>query len=415
MKLSIITPTHSVTPHLKTLYESILKQTHQDWEWILWLNNGVSRGEVSWAKDPRVRVFVDKTSNKKIGYHKHKAFMLGEGEVLVEADHDDILMPQCLSRLAEEFQDEEIGFVGSDNAKLHYADKFVPYNAAYGWKHNKIIIDGKELWVPQTFEPSSHSLCLIWFAPDHVRAWRTSIYKELGGHNPEMSVLDDQDLMIRTYLRTKFKQLNEVLYIYRITGNNTWLERGKQIQKETVTLCNVWSRKLAERDADLNGKLKVDIGGGMNPRKGYLTIDQEDGEITCDLNNGIPLEDNSVGVLNASHVLEHLKDPIHCMREIHRVLHHGGWAFIEVPSTDGRGAWQDPTHFSFWNQNSFWYYTQKQQADFIRNSDIRFMVNRLETHYPSDWWKENHIPVVTANLIALKEEGRPPFPGQILI
>ena len=77
MKLSVITPTHKVTPHLKTIYESILKQTHQDWEWILWLNNGVSRGEVSWAKDPRVRVFVDNTNNKKVGYHKNKAFMLG--------------------------------------------------------------------------------------------------------------------------------------------------------------------------------------------------------------------------------------------------------------------------------------------------------------------------------------------------
>jgi O-antigen biosynthesis protein len=413
MKLSIITPTHKVTPHLKTLYESILKQTHQDWEWILWLNNGVSRGEVSWAKDPRVRVFVDNTNNKKVGYHKNKAFMLGEGEVLVEADHDDILMPQCLTRLAEEFQDEEIGFVSSDNAKLHYADKFNPYNAAYGWEHTKITIDGKELWVPKTFQPTSHSLCLIWFAPDHVRSWRTSIYKELGGHNPDMAVLDDQELMIRTYLRTKFKHLDEVLYIYRITGNNTWLERNKDIQKETVNLCNVWSRKLAERDAQLNGKLLVDIGGGMYPRKGYLTIDQEGADITCDLNNGIPLDDNSVGVLNASHVLEHLQDPVRSMREIHRVLHHGGWAFIDVPSTDGRGAWQDPTHVSYWNQNSFWYYTQKQQADFIRNSDIRFMVNRLETHYPSDWWKENHIPVVTANLIALKEGAR--FPGQILI
>jgi len=32
------------------------------------------------------------------------------------------------------------------------------------------------------------------------------------------------------------------------------------------------------------------------------------------------------------------------MKEIYRVLCDGGWAMIEVPSTDGRGAWQDPTH-----------------------------------------------------------------------
>ncbi len=30
---------------------------------------------------------------------------------------------------------------------------------------------------------------------------------------------------------------------------------------------------------------------------------------------------------------------------------------ILVPSTDGRGAFQDPTHVSFWNINSFMYYS----------------------------------------------------------
>ena len=97
-----------------------------------------------------------------------------------------------------------------------------------------------------------------------------------------------------------------------------------------------------------------------------MTIDQEGADITCDLNDGIPLPDNSVGVINASHVIEHLRDPIKTMREIHRVLAHGGWAFIEVPSTDGRGAWQDPTHVSFWNEHSFWYYTNKSKAEFIQ-------------------------------------------------
>jgi O-antigen biosynthesis protein len=155
------------------------------------------------------------------------------------------------------------------------------------------------------------------------------------------------------------------------------------------------------------------LGGGLNSRPGYVTIDQEGGDITADLNDGIPLEDNSVGVMNASHIIEHLRDPLKTMREIHRVLHHGGWAFIEVPSTDGRGAWQDPTHVSYWNENSFWYYTKKEQADFIRNKDIRFMTNRLQTHYPSQWWKDHHIPVVTANLIALKDGPR--FPGLIEI
>jgi O-antigen biosynthesis protein len=414
MKFSIITPTHKKTPYLKELYESILAQDYENWEWILWLNGKMTKEDVKWITDPRVKKIKDKSNNDKVGYHKHKAFFIGTGDILVEADHDDILTPNCLSILKKEFEENpEVGFVASDNAKLQENGDFIPYNAAYGWQHRQLDVDGKKLWVPHTFEPTSHSMCFIWFTPDHVRAWRKDIYRMVGGHNSDLSILDDQELMIRTYLVTKFKQLHEVLYVYRIDGSNTWLERGESIQTGTVQLAYEWSQRLAERDADLNGKLKVDLGGGLNSRPGYVTIDQEGGDITADLNDGIPLEDNSVGVMNASHIIEHLRDPLKTMREIHRVLHHGGWAFIEVPSTDGRGAWQDPTHVSYWNENSFWYYTKKEQADFIRNKDIRFMTNRLQTHYPSQWWKDHHIPVVTANLIALKGGDR--FPGLIEI
>ena len=54
--------------------------------------------------------------------------------------------------------------------------------------------------------------------------------------------------------------------------------------------------------------MKVDIGGGLYPRHGYTTLDLYDADVICDLNNGIPLPDNSVGVLNASHIIEHLHD-----------------------------------------------------------------------------------------------------------
>lgn len=137
--------------------------------------------------------------------------------------------------------------------------------------------------------------------------------------------------------------------------------------------------------------------------------DQEGADINCDLNDGIPLHDNSVGVINASHLIEHLRDPLKTMSEIHRVLAPGGWAFIEVPSTDGRGVWQDPTHVSYWNENSFFYYTKRSQAQYIRNNTIRFSSMRLETN----WWK-NNVAVVNTHLVALKDNMNR-LPGSIEI
>ena len=254
-------------------------------------------------------------------------------------------------------------------------------------------------------KPSSHALSYIWYSPDHVRAWRATVYNEIGGHNPDLSVCDDHELCIRTYLKTKMHFIRKPLYIYRVTGDNTWLERNQLIQETTANLFNFWARSLAEKDARDKGLMMVDLGGGIDPYKNYKTVDiRSNADYVADLNEGIPLEDNSVGVLHAYHILEHLKDPVKSMREIHRVLAHGGWAFIEVPSTDGRGAFQDPTHVSYWNQNSFFYYTRQQQARYIDNKDIRFMEMKLNTYYPNDWMKQNNIPIVSAVLCAVKDD-----------
>ena len=402
-KFSIISPSHKNTPYLQELYESLCAQTYENWEWVLWLNGKFKRSKLSpeIENDERVKIYECKEKNPNVGFHKNRAFHLGSGDVVVEVDHDDMITPDCLEELNKAYQDESVGFVFSDVAV--YDDNFVPYNEQHGWSYYFYNFRGKDRYVMNSWRPTSQSLAYIWYAPDHVRSWRKSVYEEIGGHNVDLSICDDHELMIRTYLKTKMYHIKKPLYIYRVYGENTYLQRNADIQTKTVDLYKEYAYQLAEKDADDRGLLKVDIGGGLYPRAGYLTVDQEGGDITCDLNEGIPLPDNSVGVINASHVLEHLRDPIKSMREIHRVLAHGGWAMIEVPSTDGRGAWQDPTHVSYWNEHSFWYYTNKDKAIFIRNSDIRFQTYRLET-----WEMAPHIPVVTAWLTAIKDEERLP-------
>lgn len=55
-------------------------------------------------------------------------------------------------------------------------------------------------------------------------------------------------------------------------------------------------------------------------------------------------------------IFEHLPDKIHTMNEAHRVLMPGGILDLRVPTTDGRGAFQDPTHKSFWTPNDRFYF-----------------------------------------------------------
>lgn len=412
-KFSIITPEHDTgnIPFLLDLYECIKNQTYENWEWILYLNNGFVPEYVpqQLKEDARIKIHLALQGNSNIGAIKNAAFRCGTGDILVEVDHDDLITPNCLEKLNEVFLDSEIGFVYSDNAVLSMNNSFVPYGPEYGWTYRNFTWNNQELIAMNSFKPSSHALSFIWYAPDHIRAWRKSVYHAIGGHNTNLSVCDDHELLIRTYLNTKMQHINEVLYIYRITGENTWLKRNAEIQQKTLELRNFYARALAEKDADTKGLLKVDIGGGLNPYPGYTTVDMRDSaDYICDLNDGIPLPDNSVGVLNASHIIEHLYDKTKIMSEIHRVLAHGGWAFIEVPSTDGRGAFQDPTHVSYWNENSFLYYTQAYLAQYIDNTTIRFQEFRKETWFPNEWLQKLNVCVTTAWLVAVKEGPRLP-------
>jgi len=105
--------------------------------------------------------------------------------------------------------------------------------------------------------------------------------------------------------------------------------------------------------------LKIDLGCGRYKPKGFVGVDVYPGagiDIVADLNQRFPFPDNCAEMIRAYDVIEHLENRIHTMNEIWRIAKPGATVDLFVPSTDGRGAFQDPTHISFWNINSFKYY-----------------------------------------------------------
>jgi hypothetical protein len=107
-----------------------------------------------------------------------------------------------------------------------------------------------------------------------------------------------------------------------------------------------------------------------------------------DLSTTWPWADDSIEFVRVSDILEHLPDKIHTMNELWRVLAPGGQAEIIVPTTEGSGAFQDPTHISFWNRRSFLYYESGNpyRERFARYYGIqaRFRVIREHTDDSSD-------------------------------
>jgi hypothetical protein len=94
------------------------------------------------------------------------------------------------------------------------------------------------------------------------------------------------------------------------------------------------------------------------------------------------------------------------LNECNRVLVHGGMLETQTPSTDGRGAFQDPSHVAFYNENSFWYLTQARLRPSIPDLTGRFQISHLSTSFPSDWHRQMNISYVFANLLAVKDGPR---------
>jgi hypothetical protein len=69
--------------------------------------------------------------------------------------------------------------------------------------------------------------------PHHVRAFRTTTFRELGGYNERLPVADDWDLYARFFLRSKCLHIDKMLYLYRYRDDfkNTSFCKNREIQE----------------------------------------------------------------------------------------------------------------------------------------------------------------------------------------
>lgn len=415
--ISVLTPVHAKsTPFLREAYESLQAQTYRNFEWVLVPNNG-GAVPVDIASQPWVKVGPtedDNPDHNSIGRLKRFAASHASGQILLELDADDLLTPDALATVAEAFEDAGVAMVYSNCAEFQHGT-WQPhtYSPAYGWHSRPFEWGGHQLLETVSPPPTAHSFRSVLFAPNHVRAWRAADYWAVGGHDATLKTGDDHELCCRFYVAYgghRIKHIDQGLYLYRCHGQNSSQTHNGDVHAQVERNYVQYSRAMIERWARDEGLPMLDLGGRLNSPPGYVSVDIFGADICVDLNEPWPFADGSVGVLRASHVFEHLRNPIHAMNEAWRVLAPGGWLLVEVPSTDGRGAFQDPTHVSFWNENSFWYYTRQSHSRFIPAFTGRFQASRIVTYDP---FGDPTIPVVQADLIALKD-GYTPM-GEVLI
>lgn len=417
-RVSVFTVTHHPR-FVDECFDSLLSQTYRDWEWVLLLNSGAR-----WRPprdDPRLRILVD-DGISGVGAAKRRACAEARGAVLVELDHDDLLASDALAEIARAFDEHpEVSLVYSHAAQIleDQSRDDSRFDVSNGWTYHDATVDGHDVQYVQALAPTPHNVSYIWFAPNHVRAYDRLAYERAGGYDATRHVLDDQDLMCKLYQVGDFHLVDRCLYLQRMHSRNTQSQADTNafIQQETIALYDMYIESNALAWAARQGLLALDLGAAHNRPPGYLGVDQYAGEgvdIVATLPDRLPVDDSSVGVIRAVDFLEHVADKVALINELYRVLAPGGLLLAQTPSTDGRGAFQDPTHVAFYNENSFWYYTERQYRNFVPEIKAAFQVSRLVTYFPTEWHEAHRIPYVTANLIALKDR-TPRNGGRLLI
>jgi hypothetical protein len=171
-----------------------------------------------------------------------------------------------------------------------------------------------------------------------------------------------------------------------------------------------------------------DLGGGHRCPAAFTPVDMDLPEgilgIKLDVTTQ-PIGDftgvGRVGCFRAVDFFEHIpstKVP-QLMNDLYAALAHGGWLITETPAVsdrDGRvgwGAFRDPTHVSFWCDDSWRYYTESELGRFVRAIKCRFQEVRIWNDYPSEAHHQTKCPYVFADLCAGKTGKR--LPGGLRI
>lgn len=167
-----------------------------------------------------------------------------------------------------------------------------------------------------------------------------------------------------------------------------------------------------------SGPVRLHLGCNQHPIPGYINVDVESFpgvDVVADLEKRWPWLDDSVDEIYTADLPEHLRgwyetpdwskyqgtleSLVHCMQnpvrtygvihfmnESHRVLKPGGYLKARIPTTQSKAWAQDPTHVSFWNENTFLYFTHPGYRGLYPHLiTARFEAVKVDTIMPNQY------------------------------
>ena len=257
--VTVFTPAYKTGKKLYRPFLSLQQQTYTNWEWII-VDDSDDDGKTFKMlgdlaeKDHRIQVFKPGEHSGMIGKIKNWACSLGKGHILVELDHDDELTDYALDYVVRGFkQFPEAGFLYTDCAEVFEDGTNFTYRDgwAFGYgSYTDVEYKGKLYKSGSGGNINAKTIRHIISTPNHVRAWRRAFYDSIGGHNKELHVADDYEIMVRTFLKTRMVRVPKLCYLQYI-GNTAQQVRNKDIFRHVRSIKDHYDRMIHDRFLEL--------------------------------------------------------------------------------------------------------------------------------------------------------------------
>ncbi len=257
--ITVFTPAYKTGQKIYRPFLSLRAQTYTNWEWII-VDDSNDDGKTFKMlstlakKDHRIQVFKPWEHSGIIGKIKNWACSLGKGHIFVELDHDDELTDYALDSVVEGFkQFPEAGFLYTDCAEIFEDGTNFTYREgwAFGYgAYTDVEYKGKLYKSGNGGNINAKTIRHIISAPNHIRAWRKSFYESIGGHNTELHVADDYELLVRTFLKTRMVRVPKLCYLQHIS-NTTQQVRNKDIHRHVRSIRVHYDRMIHDRLLEL--------------------------------------------------------------------------------------------------------------------------------------------------------------------
>ncbi len=202
IKITVYIASHNYGKYLQAAIESVLRQTLDGWELLLFNNDSTDNtGEIfgRYEGDPRIRVF--KTRHMALPHIANLALKKSRGEYIMRLDADDVLDENILLVLSNYLdRHPDIALAFPDYFLIDDYGELISHERRNRIYHSNHLLD----------IPANGACTMI----------RAKVLKKLGGYREDLGAQDGFDIWSRITREHKCTNVNLPLFYYRRHGNN---------------------------------------------------------------------------------------------------------------------------------------------------------------------------------------------------